>query len=147
MDHWNVQQVEPLAPPWLLPVLDPELSQLRITCLITNTRERVMRINCVLSVVLMVLLGVSAQASEPFGTEKIKTGILPTGGFYSLFEVDCGNEVTGVIASLKGGTSWCTSYVGEMSCFTSKQESSASACMTSAVAVADDRLNDTDKYQ
>lgn len=106
-----------------------------------------MWIKSVLSVVLMGLLAVSVQASEPFGTEKVKTGILPNGGFYSLFEVDCGNEVTGVIASLKGGTRWCTSYVGEMSCFTSKQESSTSACMTGAVAVADNGLNDTDVYQ
>ena len=106
-----------------------------------------MKINRVLSVVCLELMGVSAQASEPFGTEKIKTGILPAGGFYSLFKVDCGNEVTGSIASLKGRTSWCTSHVGQMSCFTSKQEASIRACMTSAVAVADDGLNDVDKYQ
>jgi hypothetical protein len=88
----------------------------------------------------LTLFGAFAQASSSYDIDKVKTGILPSGGFYSLYEVDCPDQFTAAIASLNGKRRWCTSYDGQMSCFSSKQDASLKACGSGAVASAEDNL-------
>ena len=98
-------------------------------------------------VTCMTLSGGIAHASDTFDTEKIKTGILPSGGFYSLYEVACDDQVTAAIASLNGKRSWCTSLNGELSCFSRRNEASNRACMSGEVAVSNEDLKRFDQYQ
>ena len=91
-------------------------------------------------VVSLALLSTSSQASERFDTEKVKTGILPSGGFYSLYEVDCGDQSTVLVASLNSNRRWCISASDDMSCFSRRQEASTRACMSGALASADDSV-------
>ena len=104
-----------------------------------------MRIIIGFLITCMALLGAFAQASAVYDTEKVKTGILPSGGFYVIYQVDCTEQFTAEIASLKGKRRWCTSYDGEMSCFQRKQDASHKACLTGALAAADDSLEGVDK--
>lgn len=105
-----------------------------------------MRITIGYLVASMTLFGAFANASETFETEKVKTGILPSGGFYSLYEVGCDDKYTATIASTNGNRRWCISHNEQMSCFSRKRDASASACMSGAVAVAGDNLKSVDKY-
>jgi len=88
----------------------------------------------------MALFGAGAHASDPSSLEKLKTGILPSGGFYSMYAVDCPDQSTGAVASLDDRRRWCTFNSGELNCFSRKQEASYSACMSGAVATSDDNL-------
>jgi hypothetical protein len=99
-------------------------------------------------VVSMALMSAASHASETLQTEKVKTGILPSGGFYSLYEVACDDKNTASIASLSRKKRWCTSYDGEMSCFSRAQEASTRACMSGALAAAGGGdFKDADKFQ
>lgn len=98
-------------------------------------------------VAFMVLFGAFAHASDTFDTEKVKTGILPSGGFYSMYAVDCPDQSAAAIASLKGKRRWCSLHEGEMNCFSRKQEASYRACMSGAVATAGDSRESVLKYQ
>ena len=99
-----------------------------------------MRMVTGLLITFLASFGVFAQASSAYDTAKVKTGILPSGGFYSLYEVDCPDQFTAAVASLKSNRSWCTSSDGEMSCFSSKQDASLKACGSRALASTDDSL-------
>ena len=96
---------------------------------------------------LLVFFGAFAQASSTYHTEKVKTGILPSGDFFSIYEVDCPDKFTAAVARLDGNTRWCTSYDGELSCFLRKQEASLKACGSRAVASRDGSLDGTYKPQ
>ena len=87
--------------------------------------------------VSLVVLSASAHAADRPDIVKVKTGILPGGGFYSLYHVDCSDQQTAAIASLDGKRRWCTLHAGDLSCSSSRQEASASACVTNALAAAD----------
>ena len=95
----------------------------------------------------MMLLAASTHAEERFDSEKFKTGILPSGGFYSLYSVLCDDEIKATIANLNSDRRWCISDGEGMSCFSRKQDASTRACMAGAVAIVDDNLEGTDKYQ
>ena len=99
-------------------------------------------------VISMALFGACAHASsDHFDTTKVKTGILPAGGFYSVYQVECREDVTAAIASLNGKRRWCSLHDGAMNCFSSRQRASLSACMPRGVAVVDDTLDMADQYQ
>ena len=99
-------------------------------------------------VISMALFGAGAHASsDHFDTTKVKTGILPAGGFYSVYQVECREDVTAAIANVNGKRRWCSLHDGAMNCFSSRQRASLSACMPRGVAVADDRLEMADQYQ
>jgi len=53
-------------------------------------------------VALVTLCGTVVHASDRVDLVKVKTGILPNGGFYSLYEADCRNQETAAVASLIG---------------------------------------------
>jgi hypothetical protein len=89
-----------------------------------------------LLVTLLVLSG-SAHGAGRLDIVKVKTGILPGGGFYSLYQVDCLDERTGAIASLDRKRRWCTLHEGDMICSSSRQEASFKACSTNALAASE----------
>ena len=96
----------------------------------------------------MALFGAFANASsDHFDTKKVKTGILPAGGFYTVYRVDCREEVTASIASLNGKRRWCSLQDGAMNCFSSRQRASLSACMREGVAVVENTLDMAEPYQ
>ena len=100
-----------------------------------------------LLVASLVFLGAFAHASSAYDMDKVKTGILPSGGFYSLYEVDCPDQFTAAVASLRGKRRWCTSTDGEMSCFSRKQDASLKACGARAMASVNDNLQGAYKPQ
>lgn len=95
---------------------------------------------------VMTLYGAVSHASDRIHIEKVKTGILPSGGFYSLYEVDCSGQITAAIASLNGQKRWCSLHEGAMNCHSSKQDASVSACMSGVLASTDDNFDVINKY-
>ena len=69
-----------------------------------------------------------AYGSEPVTVEKVKTGILPTGELYGLYEVQCANQSQGSIVSLRGRSQWCTNQNDELQCFRKMKQASHLAC-------------------
>jgi len=88
--------------------------------------------------VSLIVLSTSAHAADRPDVVKVKTGILPGGGFYSLYHVECQDQRTAAIASLDGKRRWCTLHAGDLNCSSSRQEVSVNACVTNALAAADD---------
>ncbi len=77
----------------------------------------------------------AAQAVEPPQLEKLKTGILPAGGFYTIYAVACDDQSTSNIVSSHRRTRWCAKYNEQLSCYRRSQEASLVAC--SGISVAD----------
>ena len=79
--------------------------------------------------VALMLAASSAWASEAVNLEKVKTGILPTGGFYSIYEVTCMREGRATIGAMsRRGGPWCVEESGELVCFRRSEDASARAC-------------------
>ena len=87
--------------------------------------------------VSLVVLSTSAHAADRPDVVKVKTGILPGGGFYSLYHVDCPDQQTAAIASLDRKRRWCTLHAGDLSCSSSRQEAAVNACVTNVLAASD----------
>lgn len=87
-------------------------------------------------VALVMLSSTIGHASDSVDLAKTKTGILPNGGFYSLYEADCRDQQNAEVVSLKGKRRWCTLQDGTMSCFSSQQDAALNACSSSALAAA-----------
>lgn len=84
--------------------------------------------------VTLGLMGSLAHGSESLAREKVKTGILPSGGFYQIYQVACSDQKSTSLASLDGGRRWCTSDDGNLSCFSRVQEAHDRACSTLKLA-------------
>ena len=69
-----------------------------------------------------------AYGSEQLTVEKVKTGILPTGELYGLYEVQCADQSQGSIVSLRGRGQWCTNQNDELQCFRKIDQASQLAC-------------------
>lgn len=93
------------------------------------------------------VFGAVAQASDNYAVERVKTGILPSGGFYRMYTVDCPDQFTGAVASLNDQRRWCTLNNGEMDCFTRRQDASYSACSSGAVAATNENIDGVGNYQ
>ena len=96
---------------------------------------------------LLTSLGSVSHASGRLDIEKVKTGILPSGGLYSLYAVVCSDQGSGSIVQLKDENRWCTLLEGTMRCHTWLRDASLSACMSGALAVAEDKVEKTLNYQ
>ena len=94
-----------------------------------------MRLNTEKLLIPLLFASFAAQAVEPPQLEKLKTGILPAGGFYTIYAVACDDESTSSIVSSQRKTRWCTNYDGRLSCYRRLQEASRVAC--SGITVAD----------
>ena len=81
------------------------------------------------------LLTGAAQASDGGSINKVKTGILPTGGFFSIYEAACPQDAAVSIASTDRRRRWCVESDGQLRCFGAASEATRHAC--SGVLLAD----------
>ncbi|MCX2976975.1 hypothetical protein [Candidatus Marimicrobium litorale] len=82
-----------------------------------------------------ILLTGGAHASDTGSINKIKTGILPTGGFFSIYEAACPQNTAVSIASTDRRQRWCVQSDGQLRCFGAASEATRYAC--SGVLLAD----------
>ena len=81
------------------------------------------------SLILALCLGMSsAYAADNIALDKVKTGILPSGGFYSLYEGACHDQNAVSVASLDRMRRWCINASGDLACFRDRQEAAHLAC-------------------
>ena len=84
------------------------------------------------------LFGAQVLASEVPAMERVKTGILPAGGFYSIYEVGCHDQTSASIARLERGRRWCSTYNGELSCVDQARHAMEMACADHDLAAIDE---------
>lgn len=94
--------------------------------------------NCIL---LVAIAGIPVvQAGELRAPDRVKTGILPSGGLYSIYSVECGLEVESTIARLRDSRQWCvgmrTGAENSLDCFKRASEASSVACEDALIEVA-----------
>ena len=100
------------------------------------------------AVVAVVSVAPSAWAGEAVNLEKVKTGILPTGGFYSIYEVTCMSEGRATIGALsRRAGPWCVEEGGELVCFRRSEDASARACTGLEVVASEATDANMDAYQ
>jgi len=87
------------------------------------------------------LVAVSSQASEATSLKKSKTGILPAGGFYSLYEASCDDQRTVSLASLERRGRWCSEYQGELNCFRQSKQALQAACVSRELAKTEEEVD------
>jgi hypothetical protein len=79
----------------------------------------------------------SLLAVQPVDLVKVKRGIMPNGGFYSIFDVSCTNEKSVQIAETDRRTRWCTLLRdSSVTCFRSPMEAATQACMGSSLLLS-----------
>lgn len=92
----------------------------------------------VIGAVVLSACTVAVGAAEPLAIEKTKTGILPGGGFYGLYEVSCRDERSASIGALSRRSGpWCVERRGDLQCFQRAQEAAFTACNSLELADAD----------
>lgn len=102
----------------------------------------------ILSFTLSVgLAGGAAFASDAIVVEKVKTGILPAGGLYEMFQVTCQDQSAASVAGMDRRRRWCIGYDGELSCFKDAQEAARTACASSSVAATEENLDALNAFQ
>lgn len=80
------------------------------------------------ALILSITLLAAATATASVPVERVKSGILPAGGFYHLYEVTCTAGNTASIASLDRSTRWCTGDSADVSCFRRSHQAAEAAC-------------------
>ena len=90
---------------------------------------------------LAALLATPTLAAERASLEKVKTGILPSGGFYRIYEVACRDQRLSSVATIRR-EQWCTLDAGNLQCFRDADDAIASACAIGTVAATDEALSD-----
>jgi hypothetical protein len=87
-----------------------------------------MRYFIILALATLALSTTQASATDTLNREVVKTGILPSGGFYSIYEVACRDNSQANIVSLAERSRWCAGSEGELVCFKRSQLASKAAC-------------------
>ncbi|MCR9104453.1 MAG: hypothetical protein NXI15_04110 [Gammaproteobacteria bacterium] len=85
----------------------------------------------------------TALAEARLDIEKTKTGILPSGEFYSLYNVNCQDSSSAAVVSMDRQRQWCFSPDGELSCFSTAQKASQMACAAPNLAAAEGASEET----
>lgn len=86
----------------------------------------------------LCLVASSAYAANDVALDKVKTGILPSGGFYSLYEATCPDQHVVSVASLDRMRRWCINASGELDCVRDSQQAVQMACGRSGLAANQD---------
>jgi hypothetical protein len=81
----------------------------------------------------LLTLATTAQAGDR--RDAVKSGILPNGGFYTVYEVRCADTGPAAIANVD--SRWCTAPTGELTCFRTPTQAKDKACSAAAVAATD----------
>lgn len=100
-----------------------------------------MRLLPVAALSSVLLLPCAAVAGDALSRERVKTGILPNGGFYSLYEVTCSDERVVEVATMERRQRWCAQSGSDLACFRTAQEASHKACASAQVAGGDSAGN------
>jgi hypothetical protein len=80
------------------------------------------------------LASFASDTNEGTQLEKVKKGILPSGGYYSLYEVACNDGSTTTIANKHSQRRWCANNDGQLNCYRRSQEASTMACSDLSLA-------------
>ncbi|GAB5453525.1 MAG: hypothetical protein Hals2KO_38530 [Halioglobus sp.] len=86
---------------------------------------------------LSLAVSFPALGADLDSLQRTKTAILPSGGFYSLYQGRCADERSAWIARLDGGVRWCARAEGNLNCFPRPQQALQSACAQQTVAVTE----------
>ncbi|MEZ5568117.1 MAG: hypothetical protein R3E54_07235 [Halioglobus sp.] len=70
--------------------------------------------------------------------DRVKTGILPGGGLYSLYSVACVDGAPASLARVDSNARWCTHRGGELVCLKQADAAAEMACSRETVADAGD---------
>ncbi len=81
-----------------------------------------------IGVLCACLLAGAAQASDTGAINKVKTGILPSGDFFSIYEASCPQNTAVSIASTDRRRRWCADADGQLRCFRAANEATRYAC-------------------
>ena len=98
-------------------------------------------------VLTFFLAAAVAQAAGAIPLEKVKTGILPSGGLYRIYKVTCHDQSSASVVSTQRRGRWCVDYDGQLSCFRESQEASKVACSSTGLAASEDDLDALDAFQ
>ena len=94
-----------------------------------------------ITVLLSTLIPAATLAQQDLPREKIKTGILPSGGFYSLYAVTCSDESTQYVARMDRRTRWCVQSGAELACYRMAEQASDRACSGLEIAATESDNN------
>ena len=92
------------------------------------------------------LVGAQALASTPT-MERVKSGILPTGAVYNIYEVSCKDQTSAELARTQRGRRGCTSYAGELQCFKRAEQAADVACLSADLAATGRGADPSTSYQ
>ena len=87
---------------------------------------------------LILVLCSPVHATPAADVTKVKTGILPSGELYSLYDVQCKDQFRASVASLQRGRQWCTHQQDQLTCFRRMEQASTLACTQQRQFVAND---------
>lgn len=85
----------------------------------------------------------SSGAAESL--QRLKTAILPSGGFYSLYQGTCDDKSQAWIARLEGGARWCARSGEALSCYRRSAQALQTAC-SFTMAASEASGQDTQSY-
>jgi hypothetical protein len=94
----------------------------------------------------LAITSMVSHASDSLQLDKVKTGILPSGGFYSIYSVTCEDQSTSHIAR-KQRDRWCTGSDSQLECFRKASEASQMACAGMKVADSSTSPQPVDSFQ
>ena len=92
------------------------------------------------------LVGAQALASSST-MERVKSGILPTGAVYNIYQVTCKDQTSAELARTQRGRRWCTSYGGELQCFKRPEHAADVACLSADLAATANGADSSTSYQ
>ena len=96
-----------------------------------------MRFLPIVAVSSALLFAQGSMAEEGLSLERTKTGILPNGGFYSMYAVTCSDQTVAEVASTDRRQRWCARSGAEMACYRNAEEALAKACASAQVAASE----------
>lgn len=80
----------------------------------------------------------SHNTAADYAVDRVKTGILPGGGLYSLYSVACADGAPASLARVDTASGWCTNRGGELVCLKQADAAAELACSRETVADAGD---------
>lgn len=101
-----------------------------------------MRFLPTIAVAASLLLSYSAFAEDSLPRERTKTGILPNGGFYTLYSVTCSDNRVVEVASTDRRQRWCAQSGADLACFRNADAASNKACAAGNLAASDSAGNE-----
>ena len=84
----------------------------------------------------MVLSSASVLADSAVSKDKIKTGILPSGDVYSIYEVSCADDSTTHIAMMDRRHKWCRVDGMNLDCYRMPEQAADQACASGQLELA-----------